>query len=75
MTVLELAARATERIDERSRDLKPRVVALTLIALIPFCVAFVIFFAWKIVWTVISWLWAAGLEGWETAKSLNTKDG
>ncbi len=75
MTVLEIAARAVERVDERSRSLRARTVALTLIAIIPFCVAFLIFFSWKIVWTVVSWLYAAGLEGWETARSMNAKDG
>lgn len=75
MTVLSVAARAVERVDERSRTLRARTVALTLIALIPFCVAFLVFFTWKIVWMVISWLYAAGVEGWDAARTMNTKDG
>lgn len=71
MTVLEAWSRASESIETRAKDLTFRQVALTLIAIIPFLVFFAAYYVWKFVWTVITWLLAAGLEGWDAAKSKN----
>ncbi len=70
MASLVALGRVAERIETRSKDLHFRTVALTLIAVVPFTIAFLLCFAWKAVWTVISWLYAAGLEGWEQAQTL-----
>lgn len=75
MTVLELAMRAGENIERRAKTLTFRQVALTLIAIIPFTIFFLTYFVIiKGFWTVITWLYSAGVEGWETAKTINHKD-
>lgn len=69
MTVLEAWSRASESIETRAKDLTFRQVALTLIAVIPFLLFFAAYYLWRALWTVITWLLAAGLEGWDSAKS------
>lgn len=71
MTVLEAWSRASENIETRAKDLTFRQVALTLVAALPFLIFFVVYFAWRALWTAITWLWSAGIEGWETAKKIN----
>lgn len=76
MTVATLVqgwTRATERIDERAKKISPRQVALFALMIIPFTVAFLIYFAWKVLWTVITWFGAACVEGWESGKALEAK--
>lgn len=74
MTVLELAMRAGENIERRAKTLTFRQVALTLVAIIPFVIFFLAYFVIiKGVWTVLTWLYSAGIEGWETAKTINRK--
>lgn len=73
MTVVSLLAdwsKATERIDERAKKIQPRRVALLALAAIPFVVCFLIYFAWKFVWTIFTWFGAACVEGWTTAKNV-----
>jgi len=75
VTVLDRALKAGENIERRAKTLTFRQVALTLIAIIPFVIFFVTYFVIiKGVWTVITWLYSAGIEGWETAKTINRKD-
>lgn len=71
MTMLEAWSRASENIETRAKDLTFRQVALTLVAALPFLIFFVVYFAWRVLWTAITWLWSAGIEGWETAKKIN----
>lgn len=76
MTVATLVqgwTRASERIDERAKKISPRKVALFVLMIIPFTVAFLIFFAWKVVWTIFTWFGAACVEGWESARKIDAK--
>lgn len=72
MTILDVAGRASERIESRAKDLTFRKAALTLIAVIPFLLGFAIFFAWRALWTAITWIYAAGVEGFELAKDAHS---
>lgn len=77
MTVASLVqdwSKTSEKIEARSKDLTPRIVFLTLIALPFFLIFFIACFAWKVVWTVITWIWSAGIEGWDTAKKIQNGD-
>lgn len=74
MAALVALGRVAERIESRSKDLTFRVAALTLIAAVPFAVAFLLGLTWRAVWTVITWLYSAGVEGWIAAKSLKRGD-
>lgn len=65
-------AQAVSRIDERARTLKARQVALFVVAVVPLIAGFVAFWVWRAIWFIVSWLWAAVLEGWETGKRLAT---
>lgn len=69
MTVLEAWSRASENIETRAKDLTFRQVALTLIAVIPFLLFFAAYYLWRVLWTAVTWLLAAGLEGWDAAKT------
>jgi hypothetical protein len=72
-TLVQGWTRATQRIDERAKKISPRQVALLVLMIVPFTVAFLIYFAWKTVWTAITWLGAACVEGWESGKALEAK--
>jgi len=72
MTILEVAGRASERIESRAKDLTFRKVALTLIAIIPLIIGFAVYFVWRAVWTAITWIFAAGVEGFELAKDVQS---
>lgn len=69
-TLVESWSKTSEKIEARAKTLTVRQVTLTLIALVPFLVFFVVCYAWKFVWTGITWFWSAGVEGWETAKKI-----
>ncbi len=73
VTVLEVWTRASSNIDQRAKTLSPRQVALFLVTVIPLTIGFVVFLAWKAVWSVVSWVWAAGIEGWDMGKALTRK--
>ena len=47
-------------------------MGLFVVAVVPLIARFVAFWVWRAVWLVVSWLWAAVLEGWETGKRLAT---
>lgn len=70
MTVLDVVAHAGERIESRAKDLTFRKVALTLIAAIPLMIGFAVYFVWRALWTAVTWIFAAGVEGWEMAKAV-----
>jgi hypothetical protein len=74
-TLVQGWTRASERIDERAKTIKPRAVAFFLVTFIPFAIAFVIYFVWKIVWGAITWLTSACVEGWNTAKMIDKSGG
>lgn len=72
MTVLDVAARTSERIESRAKDLTFRRAALTIIAAIPLLIGFAIYFVWRALWTAITWVYAAGVEGFELAKDVHS---
>lgn len=74
VTVLDILVRSGSNIDQRAKTYSPRQVALFLVAIIPLVIGFVIFWIWKAAWTVASWVWASGVEGWEIAKAASRKD-
>lgn len=78
MTVATLVqgwTRASERIDQRAKTIKPRAVVFFLLTIIPFVIAFAIYFAWKVIWGAITWLVSACAEGWNTAKMIDKGSG
>lgn len=72
-TLVQSWTRTTERIDERAKKISPRQAALFVLMIIPFTVAFLIYFAWRAVWTMISWVIATCVEGWDSAKQVEAK--
>jgi hypothetical protein len=72
-TLVQSWTRTTERIDERAKTIKPRAAAFFLATIIPFLLAFLIYFVWKVVWGAITWLVSACVEGWNTAKMIDKK--
>lgn len=75
MTVLEVAAQAASNIDQRAKTIKARTVAIYAVAAIPFIVGFVIFFLWRALWLTVTWIFSAGVEGYEMAKKIGAKKG
>jgi len=76
VTVLDVWARAGSNIDQRAKTLRPRQVALFVLAAVPVLVGILAALVWRAVWTAFSWVWAAAIEGWEMGLSLTTrKDG
>ncbi len=75
MTVLETWERASSNIDQRAKTLRPRQVALFVLAAVPVVLGFVACLVWRAVWTAFSWIWAAAIEGWEIGRTLTRKDG
>lgn len=75
-TLVQSWTRASERIDERAKTIKFRQVALVILSLPFFVVAFVLYFVLiKGLWTVITWLAASCIEGWNTAKAVDKGSG
>lgn len=72
-TLVQGWTRASERIDERAKTIKPRAVVFFIATIIPFIVAFAIYFVWKVIWGAITWLVSACVEGWNTAKMVEGK--
>lgn len=72
-TLVQSWTRTTERIDERAKKISPRQAVLFVLMIIPFSVTFLVYFAWRTVWTIITWFGAACLEGWESGKNLEAK--
>ncbi len=70
-TLVQGWTRASERIDERAKTIKPRAAAFFLATIIPFIIAFAIYFVWKIIWGLVTWLASACVEGWNTAKMID----
>lgn len=62
-----LAATA-ERIRVRSGDFRLGIFLLTLIALPFFGLGWLVRHGYRAVETVCGWIWAAALEGWESAR-------
>lgn len=76
MTVATLVrgwTRAGERIDERAKKIKPRAVVFFLATIIPFLLAFSIYFVWKVLWGALTWIASACAEGWNTARMIDKR--
>ena len=76
MTVGTLLAdwnKHAEKIETRAKTITPKQAILLLIGLVPFLAFFSIYFGWKIIWTALTWIWSAGVEGWETARTFDKR--
>lgn len=76
MTVATLLAdwnKHAEKIETRAKTITPKAAAMLLIGAIPFVLCFLIYFVWKIIWTTITWIWSACVEGWETGRSFEAR--
>lgn len=76
MTVATLLAdwnKHAEKIETRAKSITPKQAILLVIGLVPFVAFFSIYFGWKIIWTAITWIWSAGVEGWETARTFDQR--
>ncbi len=56
-----------ERARAERAQLDPRKVALTLAAVLPFVLGWLVRKVFTVVWLVVSWLWIAALTGWREA--------
>lgn len=66
--VFARAGRVADQVREESRQLDPVKVLVTLAMVIPFALGWL---AAKVVagcWTVVAWVWTAGVVGWRTAR-------
>ena len=57
-----------ERIDAEARSYRFRRAALTLVAAILFSVGWLIGIAFRAVWIVLAWAWAAAVVGFRMAR-------
>ena len=62
-----------EKIETRARTITPKQVIVFLVGIVPFLLCFLIYFVWKTVWTAITWVWSACVEGWETGRSFEAR--
>jgi hypothetical protein len=62
-----------EKIETRAKTITPKQVIMISIAALPFLLCFLIYFGWKIVWTALTWIWSACVEGWETARTFDDR--
>lgn len=62
-------ARALERIQVTARDIDPVKVAVTVVTAIPFLLGWIVAKVFAVVWLVLSWVIAAGMEGWRAGRS------
>lgn len=58
----------TDRVRDESRDLDPARVLLTIVAVIPFALGWLVGVAARALWIVVAWAWAAAVVGFRTAK-------
>lgn len=56
-----------ERVDTDARELKPHLVVLTVIAAVLFVVGWLIGKAFRAVWLLFAWAWAASKVGFKVA--------
>lgn len=67
MTALANVGVTVDAMRARRAKLDPAKAALTLAAIIPFLLGWVVRKTVLAVWLVASWLWVAAAEGWKTA--------
>lgn len=63
-----------ERIDQQAKEIDPRRVAMTLLALPLFVLGYVVASVCKVVWMVGTWMWVAMLAGWQTQRTPRRDD-
>lgn len=56
-----------ERINTEARQLDPKKVALTLLAVLPFVLGWTLKKVVVVSWVALSWLWTAAVVGWRAA--------
>ncbi|HVQ96124.1 MAG TPA: hypothetical protein VMU51_34205 [Mycobacteriales bacterium] len=59
--------RTVSQIEEEAARLDPVRVVLTLLAVVPFVVGWLVRKATVAAWVVLSWAWTAALVGWRLA--------
>lgn len=76
MTVATLISewgKHAEKIETRAKAITPRQAAMVFLGGIPFLICFVLYFSTKIVWTALTWIWSACVEGWTFGKTLDAR--
>lgn len=63
-----------ERIDQQAKEIDPRRVVMTLLALPLFVLGYVVASVCKVVWMVGTWMWVAMLAGWQTQRAPRRDD-
>lgn len=58
-----------DRVHAEARELRPLRVVLSIIAAIPFAIAWVLGVACRVLWIAFSWAWAAAVVGFKTGRA------
>lgn len=56
-----------ERVEVKAREVHVVRLVLTVLAVLPFAIGFVAFFAVRLLRLVVTWVWGAAVVGWEMA--------
>ncbi len=75
MSVVQVWQHAAERIESRAKEVRVRQVALFLVTFAPFLIGFLIYFAWRVLWTTVTWVYSASAEGWDAAHKVGKNKG
>jgi hypothetical protein len=73
-TIFGRASRTVDQIDAEARQLDPRKVALTLVALPFFVLGVVLAGMARGSWLVVAWVWVAVVAGWRVSWPPTSRD-
>lgn len=59
-----------DQVRDQARDYDPRRAALTVVALLPFVVGWLVGIAFQTVWVMLAWAWAATMVGFRSAREV-----
>ena len=68
MTVRTGLGHTVHKVRAEARDLHPSDVLLTVLMVLPFLIGWLIGQVSRGVWTIVAWIWTAGVVGWRTAR-------
>lgn len=66
-TILVRAGAMTDQVRAEARHIDPAKVVLTLLFVVPFVLGWTAAATVRVIWTTISWTWAAVIVGWRAA--------
>lgn len=59
-----------DQVRDQARGYDPRRAALTVVALLPFLLGWLVGIVFQTLWVVVAWAWAAGAVGFRSAREV-----